>query len=170
MSGLTYGAFIQEAIFDALGMEASGCDPGLEVIATGYTGVGSRWSEADHIDASVTYAAGALYSTVEDLYRCDRALYTGQLIPQALLDVMFTPYASTPLVLQSTRLEGSGYGWFIARKHQRPAVLHHGLGDGFVAVIERHPSDGVSLILLSNRDTTHIDAIADRIGVMLFGE
>ena len=142
-------------------MESSGFDPNLDVVATGYTGAGGAPSEAAYLDASVPYAAGALYSTVEDLYRWDRALYGEQLVSQERLEAMFTPYASTPI-------GGYGYGWFITRQHQREVVRHGGGGDGFVAVIERYPDDQAALILLSNREITDIGAIADTIGGMLF--
>lgn len=40
---------------------------------------------------SIPYAAGSLYSTVEDLYIWDQALYTNKLLPQNLMDLYFTP-------------------------------------------------------------------------------
>jgi CubicO group peptidase (beta-lactamase class C family) len=163
VSGQAYGAFIQDNIFDLLQMNDSGYDNNLEVIATGYTGTGNRWNEASYIDASVPYAAGALYSTVDDMYRWDQALYTEQLVPQESLDAMFTPYASSPI-------GDYGYGWFITDKHRRRVVRHGGGGDGFVTVMERYPNDRVTLILLSNRETANIGSITDTIAEMVFGE
>ena len=51
---------------------------------------------------ALPYAAGALYSTVEDLYKWDQALYTDKLLPNDLKQRIFTP-----------GLEHYGYGWVI---------------------------------------------------------
>ncbi len=163
VSGQEYGAFIQDNIFDALRMNNSGYGYNLDVLATGYTGTGNNWSEAEYIDESVPYAAGALYSTVEDMYRWDQALHTGQLIKQESLDAIFTPYAGSPI-------GDYGYGWFITNKHHRRVVRHGGGGDGFITVIERYPDDRVTLILLSNRETADIGTITDTIAEMIFRE
>ena len=59
-----------------------------------------------------TIAAGGLYSTVENLYRWDQALYTDKLSPKNLRDMMFTPFALT----SDNGELGYGYGWVIGRK------------------------------------------------------
>src|SRR5260370_7489447 len=48
----------------------------------------------------LAYAAGAVYSTVEDLYRWDQALYGTAVLSEASKEKMFTPF-----------LEGYAYGW-----------------------------------------------------------
>ena len=160
VSGQTYADFIQDNIFTPLHMEDSGYDPAETTIAVGYL---DRWDVAGYVDASVAYAAGALYSTVEDMYRWDQALYTEQLLPQDLLDDLFAPYADTPI--------GSyGYGWFTSREYNQQVIEHGGGGDGFITLIKRFPRDRVTLILLSNRESTDIGAIADALAGMVFGE
>jgi hypothetical protein len=58
------------------------------------------------MDLSVIHAAGALYSTVEDLYLWDQALYSAQLLSQKFKEMMFRPY-----------LNNYGYGWRIREKY-----------------------------------------------------
>jgi len=161
VSGQTYDAFIQEYIFDILQMDDSGYDHNLDIIATGYKGTGDRWNEAEYIDASVPYAAGALYSTVKDMYLWDQALYSDRLIPKELLDVMFSPYVNSPI-------GDYGYGWFITEKHNRRVIRHGGGGDGFITLIERYPDHRATFIVLSNRETTDIVLITDTIAKMVF--
>ena len=163
VSGQSYEAFLQEHIFARLRMGDSGYDHNLGVIAVGYTGEGARWRKGDYIDMSVPYAAGALYSTVEDLYRWDQALYTEQLVPQALLDRMFTPFATSSL-------GGFGYGWIITREQGRQVVRHGGGGDGFTSIIVRYPADRATVIVLSNRDTTDLRSIVSTIAQKLFAQ
>jgi CubicO group peptidase (beta-lactamase class C family) len=67
ISGEPYGRFIQQNIFDPLGMHDSGYGSNSAIIARrarGYTpGPDGAPVNADYIDMSVPYAAGALYST-----------------------------------------------------------------------------------------------------------
>ena len=60
---------------------------------------------AMYIDMSIPHAAGALYSTVLDLLKWDRALDSEKLVSRKSLDAMFTPFKN-----------GYGYGWAINRK------------------------------------------------------
>jgi CubicO group peptidase (beta-lactamase class C family) len=161
VSGTPYDQFIQENIFIPLGMGDSGFDHGREEVAKGYTGEGENWHPGDYIDMSVAYAAGALYSTVEDMYMWDQALYSDQLLPQELMEQVFKPYEDT-----GTPLGAYGYGWFITEKHNQDVFRHGGGGDGFVTMIERYPEPRLALILLSNRETTDLGAITDRVARM----
>jgi CubicO group peptidase (beta-lactamase class C family) len=152
VSGQPYGQFIEERIFEPLGMEDSGYDHNLDILARGYAGEGQGWRAADALDASVPYAAGGLYSTVEDLYRWDQALHGERLVPQKLLDMMFTPFESSPI-------GEFGYGWIITEEQGRTLVRHGGGGDGFTSLIARYPEDRMVIILLSNRETTDLGSI-----------
>ena len=69
VSGRSYEMFLQQNIFDPLQMKNTGYDHNDDSLATGYTGVDSNWEKPAYIDMTLPYAAGGLYSTVEDLYR-----------------------------------------------------------------------------------------------------
>ena len=59
-------------------MKGSGCDePGkvLKERASGYVRQGTGLAHAPYIDMSWPFAAGAIYSTVEDLLLLDEALH-----------------------------------------------------------------------------------------------
>jgi CubicO group peptidase (beta-lactamase class C family) len=155
--------FLQQNIFDPLQMTSTGYDHNDGSLATGYTGVSSHWETPDDIDMTLPYAAGGLYSTVEDLYRWDQALYTEQLVSQEFLDQMFTPHAKMTM-----NGLGYGYGWFVGRMNQHPAVSHGGGIDGFITEIRRYIDDKVTIIILSNRQTTNVPQIADQIGSVMF--
>ena len=102
-----YPQFLREQIFDPLQMDGTGYETELVVEhrAQGYT-IGGRFTAA-YVDMSQPHAAGGLYSTVEDLYRWDQALYTEQLVPQAARDAMFTAHHTFPAPEDG----GYGYGW-----------------------------------------------------------
>lgn len=161
-SGQPYSEFIEDNIFEPLGMADSGYDYNQEVRTKGYTGEGAHWREADYLHVSVPYAAGALYSTVEDLLRWDQALYSEGLVPQALLDAMFSPFAESPI-------GRFGYGWIISTDRGRQLIHHGGGGDGFKSMIARYPDNRVTIILLSNRQSMNPRPISSTIAQEVFG-
>jgi CubicO group peptidase (beta-lactamase class C family) len=165
VSGQSYEAFLQQNIFEPLQMMDTGYDHNDGSLAIGYTGIHDLWAEADFIDMTIPYAAGGLYSTVEDLYRWDQALYTGQLVPKELLDLMFTPHAKMP----DPGL-GYGYGWFVGEMNNHKAVSHGGSIEGSATEIRRYIDDKVTIIVLSNRYTTDVVYTADLIAQTLFEE
>jgi CubicO group peptidase (beta-lactamase class C family) len=169
-SGQSYEMFLQENIFTPLAMISSGYDHNRDDLAIGYK---DRSREADFAHMSIPFAAGGLYSTVEDLYLWDQALYTEQLLPQSLLDEMFTPHAAIPDSgwLDSGSSEAAyGYGWMIGKEGNRRVFEHGGGIEGFVSVITRYPEDKTTIIILSNQENTPLGAIHRDITKMLFGD
>lgn len=164
-SGQSYEMFLQQEIFEPLQMQDTGYDHNDGNLAMGYTGTRSLWREADYIDMSIPYAAGALYSTVEDLYRWDQALYTEQLVSQELLDLMFTPHVDIPGTGVSY-----GYGWFVGEMKNHKFVAHGGGIEGFVTEMRRFIDDKVTIIILSNRDTTEVVSTANLIAEAILKE
>ena len=131
VTGKSYEQVLKENIFDPLGMKNTGYDHHDTIIAkraTGYGKTADGYTNAPYLDMSIPYAAGSMYSTVEDLYLWDQALYTdkGALSAIERVDVQ-------------TVLEDYAYGWVVTqcfvqterstgaddqarRRHQR---LHH---------------------------------------------
>jgi CubicO group peptidase (beta-lactamase class C family) len=163
-SGQSYETYVQGHIFEPLEMRSSGYDHNDGSLAIGYTGAKSSWKEAGYIDMSIPFAAGALYSTVEDLYRWDQALYSDRLAPQETLGLMFTPFVKV------NNDASYGYGWFIGKMGNHQVISHGGGIDGFLSEIRRYVDDRVTLIVLTNRDTTNIRDVADQIEQVIFEE
>jgi CubicO group peptidase (beta-lactamase class C family) len=115
---------------------------------------------------SFLFGSGLLYSTVEDLYRWDQALYTHTLVSQHTLDEAFTPYVASQYAGSSY-----GYGWFIA-KAPRPGhrlIWHDGRVNGFRTYIGRYIDDRVTIIILSNLSTLDEMALANTLERIVFG-
>jgi CubicO group peptidase (beta-lactamase class C family) len=141
-SGKGYAEFLGEAIFKPLGMNDTGYDraaPLLKHRASGYGRTPFGLVNALFIDMSIPYAAGALYSTVDDLLVWDRALYTEKLVSKKSLDAMFT-----------SNKDGYGYGWFITKASGRTVIGHGGGVNGFSTDIKRFPDEKLCVIVLSN--------------------
>lgn len=151
ITGKPYEQALQENIFTPFKMNDTGYDHHSTIIknrASAYEKNGSEYVNADYIDMSIPYAAGSLYSTVEDLYLWDQALYTNQLLDKKHMDLVFTKH------IPAFGLH-YGYGWVIGNEpvgntNDSLEVISHGGGiNGFNTLIERVPSDK-SLILLFN--------------------
>jgi CubicO group peptidase (beta-lactamase class C family) len=166
----TYDTFLQENIFTPLGMTSTGYDHNRDDLAVGYK---DRSHKADFADMSIPFAAGGLYSTVEDMYRWDQALDTEQLLPQNILDEMFTAHAAIPkaswIGFRSPE-SAYGYGWMVGTEDNRRIVEHGGGIEGFASIIARYPEDQTTIIILSNQQNTSVESIRSEITKRLFGD
>ena len=83
ISGQSYADFVKQNIFDKLGMKDSGYDLNSTVIerrAAGYAPSAKGVVNAGYINMTVPHAAGALYSTTEDLLRWETGLFGGKVL------------------------------------------------------------------------------------------
>jgi CubicO group peptidase (beta-lactamase class C family) len=141
-SGESYAAFLQQNIFEPLQMSNTGFDPNRNDVAIGYA---DQTSVADPTNRWVLFSAAGLYSTVEDLYRYDQALYTEQLLPQKALDTMLKSY------VQSDKDGlGFGYGWYVALDKPRLVKMPGNNGYGFDSTFRHYPDDKLTIIYLVN--------------------
>lgn len=174
VSGQSYASFLHDNIFKPLQMSDTGYADSRMIITQRAAGYSAPGVNADYIDMSVPYAAGGLYSTVEDLFVWDQALYTSKLIPFTLQKEMFTPFEPIPVDAReklSSQAEVSyGYGWRIGKQFDRQWVAHGGSIDGFAATFDRYPDDKVAIIVLSNLESAQVGNIALNIAQMIFGE
>ena len=165
VSGQTYEDFLKQSIFIPLKLNNTGYDHNSNDLAVGYA---DRYSDLpfDFIDMSIPYAAGALFSTIEDLYNWDQALDTERLIPQAYLDKIFTPHVPIP----NTEGWFYGYGWNIGQERGHPIILHGGSINGFVGLNARYPDDQITIIVLSNQQSTDVVLIQEILSKKIFGD
>ena len=121
----TYEQNIHERIFEPLGMKNSGYERHCDVIkkrASGYKYGPFGCENADFVNMeSSPGAGGAIYSTVEDMFLWDRALYTDQLLNKKYRELMFTPNRDVPEVKAAGGRPRSDYGWICPGFFSYPA-------------------------------------------------
>jgi len=168
VSGISYEDFLQKNIFSPLGMANSGYDTAAKILpqrASGYMrGEMGHTINARFVDMTGPFAAGGIYSTVEDMYRWNEALAKpGKLLSADSLGQMFAVYPETAAY-------GShyGYGVVISLRFARLLYYHGGGVDGFASVIQRYPTDKLCIVILENLDPTKPWDIADHIAAELF--
>lgn len=157
---------LQKRIFDPVGMSNTGIDQ-YEVIlknrATGYVKGANDLIREPYFHMENAYAAGAMYSTVGDLYKWDRALYTEKLLSKELKEKMFTPF-----------LANYAYGWGV-NKREIPGetdsvtvIAHSGGINGFNTLIFRIVDDEHLIVLLNNSGPTRLGLMARDISYILY--
>lgn len=164
-SGKSYGEYMRENFFAPLGMNDTGLEVPGEIIkrrASGYRYGPAGFANAPYMDMNIPHGAGALYSTVEDLYRWDQGLFGGKLLSQKSLDAMLT-----------VAKEFYGYGIGVDTQFRLRRVGHSGGINGFNTYMARFPEERATFIVLSNLEnstpTTQIEtriarlALADKI-------
>ncbi|MHC1707625.1 MAG: serine hydrolase domain-containing protein [Bacteroidales bacterium] len=156
VSKLSYGDFLKKEIFDPLGMNHSSVitshEKKNESIAVGYKG-GWRIAPMTFLDGVV--GDKGVYSSVVDLYKWDRALYTDKILSRSTLQEAFTPYGK-PV----TSKRNYGYGWRIDRLPDSTKILYHtGWWEGFQTLLARIEKDSTTIVVLKNKKSGHIDRL-----------
>lgn len=162
VSGEFYADYLKKHIFDPLGMSDTGYDKTAVVLldrASGYQPCGDQLCNSDYIDMSLPYSAGSLYSTVNDLYKWDRALYGDQILSKASRDLMFTSVT-----------HDYGYGWMLGKMANHKQVGHGGGIPGFSTYLARFPDDDATVVVLCNTIQSPAQEIAAALAGTLFGE
>jgi len=168
VTGKKYEDLLQENILTPVGMRDTGYDHWATIIAkraSGYQETFDGIENAPYLDMALPYAAGSLYSTVEDLYKWDQALYTDKLLPADLKRKLFTP-----------NLEEYGFGWaihVIAKDQPSPGktMITHGGGiNGFNTNEVRLVDDHSLIVIFNNTPGADLNQFARDIRAILYGQ
>jgi CubicO group peptidase (beta-lactamase class C family) len=161
-----YETVLKENILEPLGMNSTGYDHNEEIIekrASGYHKAGLKIINAPYIDMSLPFAAGALYSTVEDMYKWDQALYTDKLVSNESKKKIFTPY-----------MNNYGYGWGIREQEfggvKKNVISHSGGIFGFNTIILRYTDDKNLIVLLCNELPGELNGLSKGIANILYDQ
>lgn len=164
LSGMPYDEYITKHIFIPLGMSNSGYDHNDPSLAIGYNY--DLDAPAEYIHMSTPYAAGGLFSTAEDLYKWDRALYTDAVLSKASIAEMTAP----TIMAWEEDNEYYGYGLSVWDKGEgRYQIGHDGYINGFTGLILRYPNTDSAIIVLTNQEEADLGTIVGKI-IEVFGE
>jgi len=149
VSGKSLGDYLRETFFEPLGMKDTGTftnatpPPGM---AAGYSYSEGKLVPALDWDMSWAGGAGALYSTVGDLFRWNEALFGGRVLNEASFKGAITPVTLPPDV------DGMkyGYGLMMSQVHRLPAVGHGGGLNGWSTDLLRLPEQHCTVVVLGN--------------------
>lgn len=171
ITGKTYEENLTEKILVPAKMKNTGYDHHNQILknrAAGYEKDGISYINADYLDMSIPYAAGSLYSTVEDLFLWDRALTTTLLLSPEMKEILFEKHIPS-------RGGHYGYGWSIDKQkmgnsNMEKEVIGHGGGiNGFNTLISRMPADDNFIVLLNNTGGAELGKMTRAIAGIIYG-
>lgn len=162
VSGLSYENYLIKNLFEKAGMSNTGFDHAERVLkhrASGYSLSDGGLSNADFFDMSLFFACGCLYSTVEDLYKWNKALDEEMVISKKSVEDMLTPYVSDETLHY-------GYGWYLTEK----SAFHNGITYGFKSKVWRSSNGMAVIIVLANNDFVAMDTLVNGLVAILSGK
>ncbi|HYC69260.1 serine hydrolase domain-containing protein [Brevundimonas sp.] len=172
VTGLAWHDYLDRALFQPLDMTHTGyaLDPGLSAVTvTGYSHDGRTVVPMHPMSMTHPHAAGALVSTVDDLFRWNRALHEGRVLKNETYAQMIAPAA------QSLDL-GTGYGFGLYNETVRhaPVLRHGGAIFGFSSSLAYVPGPDITVVVLENDDATlnedNSNTVMRRLTAMALGE
>jgi CubicO group peptidase (beta-lactamase class C family) len=156
VSGQPYEKFLSEHIFRPLGMTHTFVYTPREskvARAHGY----NRFGDDSDYDL-LTYGEGGIYSSVSDMFKWVRALYTEKLVTQTALARAFTAGK-----LNDGSATNYGFGWGITSMNGEPIYSHAGRYGGFNTYIKLFPKERSAIIFLTNHDFKDMGVIGNAI-------
>lgn len=167
VSGKSYAQALKEQILDKAGMRNTGIDSISAILfkrAKGYDYGYEGYVNADPINMyTSTYAAGAMYSTVEDLLLWQKALEETSLLSEENKKLFFTP-----------GLGNYAFGLYVNKtKDRKTAIGHPGGINGFSSFMIRFVEDDIIVILLDNTTAVrrgNLDNVSSGIYSILTGK
>ncbi|MCT7905175.1 Penicillin-binding protein E [Candidatus Ornithobacterium hominis] len=154
ISGTSYKNFLTRYIFNPIGMENSFVyDPAEEFQGLYARSYKSNFSDFPNTHQDGVYADKGIFTTVNDLFKWDRALHNHEFLKEESLEEAFTPRSSWSVK------KNYGLGWRIkCYPNGEKYVYHTGWWHGYQGIFSRYIKDDFTIIILSNR---YISGISD---------
>ncbi len=192
-SGTSYAEFVERRIFAPAGMKHS------VVYLKGKNKISNRafghsplpqdpgarahlFAVDDQSSTSATLGDGGIYSNLEDLSKWDDALQNHTLLSAAEMAPALTPVrladGSEPHWpneenednLAPGKPVSYGFGWFLNSYQDHACMWHTGSTEGFHNVIQRFTADGVTIVILCNRNDVNPKALAEKVAELVLAE
>jgi CubicO group peptidase (beta-lactamase class C family) len=168
ISGLPYSQYLEENIFKPCHMTGSFLDHDLKIIknrASGYAKDGDQTINAEFVSMTIPHGAGGIVSTVEDLYRWNRALLSYKLVTQGTLEKAFKRYQ-----LSDGKDTDYGYGWFLLNIQGHPTVEHGGGIEGFLTSSIYLAKEDIFVAVFSNSSSQSPELVSAKLAAMSIGK
>lgn len=166
-SGKPYPQYLKENLLAPAGLNSTFYENIAEVIpnrANGYSFSEGKYWNADFISMSLVYGAGALRSTVSDLYKWHQTLYDGKLLKKETFLKAIQPYK-----LADGKHIDYGYGFFNKTENGINSIGHGGAIDGFRAIEMYYPEQDIFITLLCNSETDNFERFFQSISNIILG-
>ena len=172
-SGMSFAEYTQKYIFDPAGMSHSsfydfviGTDPKMPDRAYGFVPAwnGTDLNPADSHYLNLGMGEDGVYSTVGDLLKWDRILYTDKLVATAIKEEAYKPG-----VLNNGDTTDYGFGWHLERSPTGKRVVSHSGGWlSFTTFIYRAIDEDKCFVVLMNNSSKYFWPIVEGVKSILY--
>ncbi|MGA2198174.1 MAG: serine hydrolase domain-containing protein [Bryobacteraceae bacterium] len=185
VSGEPFGQFLRDRIFAPLHMTGTlayvNGENTVPNRAYGHTRRPDGFVETDQSSTSATLGDGGIYSNLSDLAKWDEALEKHALLSREEMSAALTPVKLAngssprwPLAPGGDNLSPGnpvsyGFGWFLDPHEGHARMWHFGSTMGFGTVIDRFPSERLTIVLLCNRTDIDPAMLALQVADAVFG-
>lgn len=141
-SGRSWADFVDETLFQPLGMTDTGYDSHAAILprrASGYSPTASAIVNADYVDMTIPQGAGALYSTTRDLLKWEQGLFGGRVLQPASLALLTTPVRNS-----------YAFGLGVVSADGDTTISHTGGIEGFNTYMAYDPDRRLTVVVLGN--------------------
>lgn len=172
VSGEPYRVFLERNLFLPLGLRHTVYDGSRlgPARALGYEQGSKGLQPAPQVDTSWTYSAGALHSSVLDLYRWDRDLMAGRLLSPRSLHDMLTPHVHIQCGILGSAHRNCGYGLGVmtGEAYGHEEISHGGEFPGFLSVNAFFPRQDVVVIAYDNHFSWVVREVSNALEAIVF--
>lgn len=164
VTGTSYPELLKKRVFDKAGMKNSGLDMKdrkSNAKAFGYVTNPAtvKWEVAEEGDVALASGAGAMYSTLKDLYNWSKAIQNSSVLADSLFAKAIQP------------VQGNyGLGWIVNRENGRTHIGHTGSIPGYIANFMHFPEQDITIIMLTNYQDVDARRISNDLTSIAFGE
>lgn len=161
VSGQSYADYVEQHIFKPLGLKDTGYEVSTTVLprrVAGYGFADGKWTNATYLSMSLPYAAGSLYSTVDDLLAWEKAFFGDKVVSAASRAAMTTDQG-----------EKYGFGLLIDDLGGHKNIWHNGGINGFATHMVNFQDDGLIVITLANLESARSTRLGTEIARIWLG-
>lgn len=182
-AGMSFREYLYQRIFSSLRMNHTLVyQKGINEVsrrAFGHSKEKDAFVQTDQSSTSATLGDGGIYSNVVDLAKWDEALQKHTLLSEkdmapALSPVMLAdgsqphwPSAADSDNPAPGKPVWYGYGWFLDPYEGHTRMWHAGGTMGFRTVIQRFPSESLTIIILCNRTDLDPTSLSEKIAAAM---
>ena len=164
VSGLSYADFMAHNIFKPLDMKDTWVHCSTNDTFSKNKTIGHNASGIIENERYADDVVGdkGIYSTVEDLFKWDQALYSEKILKKSTLKEAFTGYSN-----EHKGKRNYGYGWRLTDEGtDNKIVYHNGWWHGYSTLFFRRLRDQTTVILLSNKYNGNIYHIEEVLAIL----
>jgi CubicO group peptidase (beta-lactamase class C family)/tetratricopeptide (TPR) repeat protein len=166
-SGISYGEYMRQNIWQPLGMNNTRMDDPLEVIPNrvrGYQLVNGKIKNSEFIDISSRFAGGGTRSTVPDMLKFAKGVMDQKLLKPETWNAM-----STSMSTKAGRLTNYGMGWETTPYNGRYMLVHSGGQQETRTLLYILPARRMAVAVAVNFEGANPGVYLDRLFQLLTG-